>query len=162
MKSGLLERLPLAHLESILAMPFGEAWLALAFFALTASVYATGIPGTLLPISFSSGLLLGSAAGMAVVAAGAMLGAQALYAALERGPRTALRRKYSQHLDRLEGIAARGGILPIIGLRLAGLPHIAVTGICAVAAVGPHRYALATAAGVLPAIALSSIAGASV
>lgn len=162
MESALIERLPLAHFESLLAMPFGEAWLALALFALTATVYATGVPGTLLPISFSSGLLLGSAAGMVVVAAGAMLGAQALYAALERGSRTALRRKYGKHLDRLEGFAARGGILPIIALRLAGLPHMAVTGLCALAAVGSRRYALATAVGVLPAIALSSFAGASV
>ena len=162
MESAILGYLPLDFLERLLTLPFGEGWLALAFFALTASVYATGIPGTLLPISFSSGLLLGGVAGVSAVAAGAMLGSLTLYYVLERGSQATLKRRFARHLDRLEGVVARGGLFPIIGLRLAGLPHLAVTGLCAFAAVGPRRYAIATAIGVLPAIALSAFAGAAV
>lgn len=144
------------------AMPHGEAWLAVAFFAVTASIYASGIPGALLPLSFSSGALLGGGLGMAVVAGGALIGSLVLYALFERGSRGVLRRRFGERLGRLEGMASRGGILPIIGLRLAGAPHIAVTALCALAAVGPRRYALATFVGVTPAIVLSALAGAAI
>lgn len=152
--------LPLDRLDAMLAMPFGEVWLAAAILGLTASVYATGIPGALLPISFSSGALLGGVLGMVAVAAGALIGALVLYALFERGSQASLREKYRDRFKRLDELAARGGILPIIGLRLAGVPHVAVTALCALAAVGPRRYALATIVGVFPAIALSAIAGA--
>ena len=160
MELGLTDWLPLGAIDGLLAMPFGEGWLALAFFALTASVYASGIPGTLLPISFSSGALLGWWLGMAAVGAGAMLGSILLYRLLERGSHGVLRRRFGDQLERLDTLAARGGILPLIGLRLAGVPHLAVTGLCALASVGARRYALATLVGVLPAIALSATAGA--
>ena len=157
----LTQWLPLDWLEAALALPLGELWVGLGFLALTASVYASGVPGTLLPISFSSGALLGGALGMLTVGTGALIGATVLYLFLERGPRARLSNKYGHHLERLDNWASRGGIFPIIALRLAGLPHLAVTALCALASVGTRRYAVATAVGVLPAIALSSIAGAS-
>ncbi len=160
MGSTILDWLPLDLVQAMLSTPFGEVWVALGFLTLTASVYASGIPGTLLPISFSSGALLGGALGMIAVGVGALIGSVVLYKLFERGSRGAIEAKFGKHLERLEGLAKRGGILPIIGLRLAGLPHLAVTAICALASVGTRRYALATAIGVLPAIALSSIAGA--
>lgn len=162
MDSAVLDWLPLDAIQTLLAAPFGEVWVAFGFFALAASAYASGVPGTLLPISFSSGALLGGALGMLVVGFGAVLGALVLYKVLERSSRGALRSRYGHHLDRLDGWARRGGILPIVGLRLVGLPHLAVTAVCALAAVGPRRYVIATAVGVLPAIALSSIAGAAI
>lgn len=151
--------LPLDALQALLAAPFGEVWVGLAFFALTASAYASGVPGTLVPLSFSSGALLGGIAGAAVVAAGVVIGAQALYFLLDRGSRSGLRDRLGKHQQRLDAVVARGGILTLIGLRLAGLPHIVVTALCALAGVGPKRYAIATAIGVLPAVALSSLAG---
>ncbi len=162
MVSAFVDLLPLDSLHAMLATPFGEVWVALGFFALAASVYASGVPGTLLPISFSSGALLGGALGMLAVGLGALIGSLVLYKLLERGSRGALRDKYARHLDRLDGWTARGGIFPLIALRLVGLPHLAVTAVCALASVGPRRYAIATALGVLPAIALSSIAGSAI
>jgi len=162
MGNWLTDWLSSGALHGLLSLPFGEGVLALAFFALTASVYASGIPGTLLPLSFSSGALLGWVLGIAAVGGGALLGSIVLYALLERGTRRSLRRKLGRHAERLDGWAARGGILPIIGLRLAGVPHLAVTALCALAGVGTRRYVLATALGVLPAIALTTVAGASV
>jgi uncharacterized membrane protein YdjX (TVP38/TMEM64 family) len=152
--------LPMDLFEALLAMPLGEVWLAAGVLGLTASIYASGIPGALLPISFSSGALLGGVLGTAAVAVGALLGALVLYAWLERGSQASLRRRYGEHLKRLDNIVTRGGILPIIGLRLAGVPHIAVTTLGAMAAVGSRRYALATIVGVFPAIALAASAGA--
>jgi uncharacterized membrane protein YdjX (TVP38/TMEM64 family) len=151
---------PLDRVESLLTMPYGEVWMAAAILGLTASIYASGIPGALLPISFSSGALLGGALGMATVAAGALAGALVLYALFVRGSQATLRQKYGDRLKRLDELASRGGILPIVGLRLAGVPHIAVTAFCALAAVGPRRYAMATFIGLSPAIALSATAGA--
>lgn len=152
--------LPFDRIEAILVMPFGEFWLAMAVLGLTASVYALGIPGALLPISFSSGALLGGALGTVAVAGGAIVGALALYALLERGSQATLRRKYGDRLQRVDDLVSRGGILPIIGLRLAGVPHVAVTALCAMAAVGVRRYAIATLVGIFPAIALAATAGA--
>ncbi|MCT2558906.1 VTT domain-containing protein [Tsuneonella sp. YG55] len=160
MGSAIVDWLPLDSIQAMLAAPFGEVWVALGFFALAASVYASGVPGTLLPISFSSGALLGGALGILAVGLGAVIGSLVLYGVLERGSRTALRTRYGHHLAKLDGWAQRGGILPLVALRLAGLPHLAVTAACALAAVGARRYVLATAVGVLPAVALSSIAGA--
>jgi uncharacterized membrane protein YdjX (TVP38/TMEM64 family) len=154
--------LPVAFFESALAMPYGEAIVAAAFFAVTASIYASGIPGALLPLSFSSGALLGGVLGIASVAAGATLGSLVLYALLERGSRATLRERYADRLAWLDRLAARGGILPIIGLRLAGVPHVAVTALCALSSVGPRRYALATFLGICPAIALTALAGSAV
>ncbi len=162
MGSAIIDWLPIERLQALHAAPLGELWVALGFFALTASIYASGVPGTLLPLSFSSGALLGGASGMVAVGLGALIGSVVLYTLLERSARNTLRHKYERHLGRLEGWAAKGGILPLIGLRLAGLPHLAVTGLCALSGVGPRRYVLATAIGILPAIALTSIAGATI
>jgi uncharacterized membrane protein YdjX (TVP38/TMEM64 family) len=162
MDSWLSDWLPMGAIDALLALPFGEGWAALAILALTASIYASGVPGTLLPLSFSSGALLGWTLGIAAVGAGVMIGSLALYRLLERGSRAALRERFSDRLKRLDEFAARGGILPIIGLRLVGVPHLAVTGLCALASVGPRRYALATFVGLFPAIAFAAIAGAAI
>lgn len=162
MDSALFTWLPLDALQSMLAVPLGELWLALALLALTASSYASGIPGTLLPLSFTSGALLGGLLGAAAVATGAMVGAVVLYSLFERGSHCGIRRKYGKYLLRLDGLATAKGLAPIILMRLGGVPHLAVTALCALAGVGQRKYALATAVGVIPAIALSSIAGAAI
>lgn len=160
MDLSLSARLPLDRLKAMLAMPLGEVWIASLILGITAIIYASGIPGALLPVSFSSGALLGGEFGMAAVTAGALLGAPVLYALIDRGSKATLRQKYGNRLERLDELVSRGGLLPIIGLRLVGTPHIAVTALCALAAVGPRRYALATIIGIFPVIALSAMAGA--
>lgn len=162
MLSDFATLLPVDRLDPLLAMPFAEVWLAAAILGLTASIYATGIPGALLPISFSSGALLGEVLGIASVAAGALIGSLVLYSLLKRGSQAALRQKYSAQLTQLSNVATRSGVLPIVGLRLLGVPHLAVTAVCALASIGLGRYALATIIGTFPAIAFSAIAGSAV
>ena len=65
-------------------LPFAEVWLAAAIVGVTASAFASGIPGTLLPISFSSGALLGGWLAILVVALGATVGSLVLYLLFER------------------------------------------------------------------------------
>ena len=48
-----------------------EVWLGFALLPWTATLVAFGVPGVLVPISFSSGALLGGWLGMLVVVAGA-------------------------------------------------------------------------------------------
>lgn len=77
--SWLFELLPFA------APLLGSEWLlGLLFFALTAAAIGLGVPGVLLPLSFSSGALLGGWEGMAVVVVGALLGSQAFFAVTRR------------------------------------------------------------------------------
>jgi uncharacterized membrane protein YdjX (TVP38/TMEM64 family) len=147
---------------SLASLPLGEAWLAAAIFGLTASIYASGIPGALIPVSFSSGMLLGGGVGAATVGAGALLGSTILYVALERLSRAALRARFERQLETADRWTRRGGLFPLVALRLVGLPHLAVTAVCALTGVGIRRYALATAVGIFPAIALSSIAGSAI
>ena len=161
MESSFASFLPTDSIDLLLAMPFAEVWLTMGFLGLTASIYATGIPGALLPISFSSGAMLGGVLGVGAVAAGATAGSVLLYVLLKRSSEAALRRKYGGQMQRLDDLASRGGILSIIGMRLVGVPHVAVTAICAFGSVGGRRYALATIVGLFPAIALSATAGAS-
>ena len=149
-------------IEMFLALPFAEAWLVAGILGLTASIYATGVPGALLPISFSSGALLGETLGMAAVTCGALAGSLVLYAVLKRTPINRLHDRFGHHIQRIEGLASNKGILAISGLRIAGMPHLAVTALCALASVGPRRYAVATSIGLFPIIALSATAGAAI
>ena len=147
---------------AILAMPFAEAWLVAGILGVTAALYATGIPGALLPISFSSGALLGEVLGMAAVATGAIGGSLVLYAFLRRTPVSRLRDRCGDRLRKLEGLASNKKILAISGLRIVGMPHLAVTALCALTSVGPRKYAVGTFIGLFPAIALSATAGAAI
>ena len=67
------------HLPFLTSLVASEILLGAVFLALTAGLIAFGVPGVLVPISFTSGALLGGWTGMAVVVAGAMLGSQALF-----------------------------------------------------------------------------------
>lgn len=146
--------------EALLLLPGGHEWAALAVLVLAAAFFATGVPGTLVPLSFSSGALLGWPLGVAAVGAGALAGSLVLYSLVRRGARAAWRDRYGERLKRLREVVERGGILALIGLRLVGVPHALVTALCAAASVGTRRYAIATLLGTFPAIALSATAGA--
>ena len=92
-------------------LPFAEVWLAAAIVGVTASAFASGIPGTLLPISFSSGALLGGWLAILVVALGATVGSLVLYLLFERGSQAALLERYADRLARAEQFTSKAGIL---------------------------------------------------
>ena len=159
MGKDLLAWLPSAQIDALLAIPHGEALLAALFFLAAVTTHASGIPGTLMPMSFTSGALLGGALGIAAVATGTLIGGQILYLLLARGSEATLRQKYGHRLQKLDALASKRGLASMAGLRLAGAPHLLVTVLCALAAFGPRRYAVATLIGLLPAISLSALAG---
>jgi len=139
-----------------------ELLLGLAFLTLTAAVMASGTPGALLPISFSSGALLGGWLGMAVVVAGAMLGSHALFVVVRRWLGERLRRRWGKRLARFDRNIEKRGFYYLLGLRLAGAPHLLVTASCAVSAIRARSFVLATLLGLLPAITLAAMAGSAV
>lgn len=150
----LFEQVP--FLASLLA---NELWLGLALVALTATLIASGVPGVLVPLSFSSGALLGGWIGMAVVVAGAVLGSQAFFLVTRRWLAARVRRRWGDRLEPFDRAIARRGFYYLLGLRLAGAPHMLVTASSALSAIRPRSFALATLLGFLPAIALAAMAG---
>jgi uncharacterized membrane protein YdjX (TVP38/TMEM64 family) len=139
-----------------------EMLLGLALLTLTAALVALGVPGVLLPLSFSSGALLGGWLGMLVVVAGAALGSHALFLATRSWLAVHVRRRWGARLERFDHAVGKRGFYYLLGLRLAGVPHMLVTASSALSAIRARSFALATLLGFLPAIALSAMAGSAV
>jgi len=139
-----------------------EPLLALAFLIVTATLVALGVPGVLVPISFSSGALLGGWFGMLVVIAGALLGSQALFVVTRRWLGHRLRRRWGEQLARFDRKMEQRGFYYLLGLRLVGAPHLLVTTSSALSAIRARSFLLATLFGLLPAITLAAMAGSAV
>jgi len=139
-----------------------EWLLGLLIFSLTAAVMSFGVPGVLVPISFSSGALLGGWEGMAVVGVGALLGSQAFFMVTRRWLGAHLRHRWGDRLKRLDGEIARRGFFYLLGLRLLGMPHLALTAASALSPMRARSFALATLLGLLPAIGLAAMAGSAI
>lgn len=136
-----------------------ELLLGLALLTLTATLVALGVPGVLVPISFSSGALLGSWLGVLCVVAGAVIGSQLFFIAMRRGFSARVRRRWGDRLDHFDRAISRRGFYYLLGLRLVGVPHLLVTGASALSAIRARSFALATLLGFLPAITLAAMAG---
>jgi uncharacterized membrane protein YdjX (TVP38/TMEM64 family) len=137
----------------------GELALAVALFALTSALVGAGVPGVIVPLSFSSGALLGSGTGILVVVAGALAGSQALFLVARNLMRERMRVRLGDRLDKFERHFERRGLLYIVGLRVAGAPHLLVTAGSALVRLRSDHFAAATALGFLPAIAVAALAG---
>jgi membrane protein DedA with SNARE-associated domain len=155
--NSILEQLPI--LASLLG---SDVLLALAFLALTATLVGFGVPGVLMPISFSSGALLGGWVGMAVVIAGAVLGSHALFVVMRRWFAERLRKRWGERLARFDRNMETRGFYYLLGLRLVGAPHVLVTASSSLSAIRARSFVLATLLGFLPAIALAAMAGSAV
>jgi len=155
--NSLLEQLPIP--ASLIG---SDVVLGLALLALTAAVMASGTPGALLPISFSSGALLGGWIGMAVVIAGAVLGSHALFLVMRRWFADRLRRRWGERLARFDRNMESRGFYYLLGLRLVGTPHLLLTASCALSAIRARSFVMATLLGLMPAITLAAMAGSAV
>lgn len=139
-----------------------ELLLALALLTLTAILVAIGVPGVLLPLSFSSGALLGGWSGMLVVIGGAVLGSQVLFVVTRRWPAQRLKQRWGTRLARFDRTMEQRGFLYLLGLRLVGAPHLLVTASSALSSIRARSFVLATLLGFLPAIGLAAMAGSAV
>jgi len=150
------------HIPILSALLASEWMLGLVFLVLPATFTAFGVPGVLVPISFSSGALLGGWEGIVVVTAGASAGSHALFLVTRRWMGGPVRRRWGEALERLDSAMARRGFFYLLGLRLCGAPHLLVTAASALSAIRAQRFVLATLLGFLPAISLASMAGSAI
>ena len=146
-----------------LAPLLASEWLlGLALLMLTATLIAFGVPGVLVPISFSSGALLGGWIGMLCVIAGAVIGTQVFFVATRRWFAARVRRRWGERLAKFDRSISKRGFFYLVGLRLAGVPHLLVSGASALSAIRARSFALATLLGFLPAIGLAAMAGSAI
>ncbi|MEO6388286.1 MAG: VTT domain-containing protein [Croceibacterium sp.] len=157
MVSGLL-----GHFPFLVTLLDSEFLLGLAFVTITAAVVGFGVPGALVPISFSSGALLGGWFGVAVVVVGAAIGSQVLFVATRRWLSARVRARFGPRLDLFDHSLEKRGFFYLLGLRLLGVPHMLVTAASALSPIRARSFALATMLGLLPAITLAAMAGSAV
>lgn len=136
-----------------------ELLMAGVLLMVTASAVGLCVPGLLMPISFSAGLLMESWLAVPVVAAGAVLGSHALFLAARRGIGGSIARRFSGRLERFAPHLERYGLVYVAGLRVIGTPHALVTLASAASPLRHGRFAIATLLGFLPSIALAAGAG---
>lgn len=136
-----------------------ELALSLALFGLTAALVACCVPGMIVPLSVSSGALLGGWQGILVVTAGAVLGSQALFLVTRHLIRHRVKSRFGHRLAEFETHFARRGFFYVVGLRLVGAPHFLVTAGCALSPVRTRAFLAATLIGFLPVISLTSAVG---
>lgn len=147
-------------LLSIEALFASDVLLAFALAGLTATLVACCVPGTIVPLSVSSGALLGGWEGAIVVTGGALAGSMALFLASRHLLHDRLRARWGSRLTNLEGHVGKRGFFYVVGLRIVGVPHFLVTAGSALAGVRARSFVAASLLGFLPVIALSSNAAA--
>jgi uncharacterized membrane protein YdjX (TVP38/TMEM64 family) len=148
------------QLASLAAFLQDETSIALVLLGLTFLGVSFGVPGVILPLSLSSGALLGGTTGMLVVLAGVVLGSQALFLAARTLMRARVKARFKNKVEEFERYFSRHGVLYIVGLRLIGAPHFLVTSGCALTSVRADRFAAASLIGFLPVVAVAAAAGA--
>lgn len=130
-------------------------WGPVLYAAVFAALSLTPTPATVL--SIGAGLLFGVPEGLAVVMAGAVVGATAAFGTARALGRQAIARVDSEQLRRLDRLLRRRGLLAVIGVRLIPvLPFGPLNYACGLTGVATRDYLLGTVIGILPA-ALTSV-----
>lgn len=138
-----------------------DVLVALFFFAGTAIIVSLWIPGFLLPIAASSGAVLDAWSGSTAVACGALAGSMAIFATSRHVGQDRLPAGLAEFLHRFERQFRSHGAWCVLLLRLIGAPHFLVSAGSALMPIRARYFALATLAGMVPAILLAASAGSS-
>lgn len=138
-----------------------DVLIGLFFFAGTAIVISLWIPGFLLPIAASSGAVLDAWLGSTAVACGALAGSMAIFATTRQVGQDRLPARLLDFLHRFEHRFRSHGAWCVLLLRLIGAPHFLVSAGSALMPIRARYFALATLAGMVPAILLAASAGSS-
>jgi uncharacterized membrane protein YdjX (TVP38/TMEM64 family) len=129
---------------------------ALLVFFLTTTLTACSIPGVIIPMSLTSGVLLGPWLAVLTVAAGAVTGSLFLFGLARRFGASRLQAKFGARLAGCEERLSRYGPYAVVALRVAGAPGPLITAGAAATSMGLPTFALATLAGLLPSVVLAS------
>jgi uncharacterized membrane protein YdjX (TVP38/TMEM64 family) len=146
------------HLELAPLLPAigGTIGGALLLYLLVTTLTACSIPGVLIPMSLTGGLLLGPWLAVLTVVTGAMTGSLFLFALTRRFGATRLRQRFGTRLASLEERMSRFGPFGVVVLRVAGAPGPLITAGAALTSMGRTTFALATVAGLLPSVVLAA------
>ncbi|WP_426267224.1 VTT domain-containing protein [Sphingomonas sp. LHG3443-2] len=146
------------HLELAPLLPAigGTIGGALLLYLLVTTLTACSIPGVLIPMSLTGGLLLGPWLAVLTVTTGAVTGSLFLFALTRRFGAERLRRRFGHRLEPLEARLTRFGPYAVVALRVAGAPGPLITAGAALTSMNRTPFALATLAGLLPSVVLAA------
>ena len=161
MEAFLATILPQELIETIAASAFGPVALPVFLALVTASLVAFSIPGAINSMSFLSGVVLGFG-GMVVVFIGALVGTHLLFIATRRWLGHRIERRFGDRIATMHQHLERRGPFYVVTARVFGTPHLLVTGACAAAPISARTFLTASMLGMLPAIALATLAGAAI
>lgn len=139
-----------------------ELLLAAIIFVATAAMIALWVPGVLIPIAASSGAMMDAWTATGAVSLGALAGSMVIFASTRRLASGRIPAKLAAFLTTFEARLHSKGAWVVFGLRLAGTPHFLVSAASALSPMPARSFALATFAGMAPAILLASIAGSAI
>ena len=139
-----------------------ELLLAAMILVVTTTVVALWLPGLVLPIAASSGALMNAWTATGAVSLGALVGSMIIFATTRRFARDRVPAKVASFVTAFEARFHASGAWLVFGLRLAGTPHFLVSAASALTPMPARNFALATLAGMLPAILLASLAGSAI
>ncbi|WP_300974770.1 VTT domain-containing protein [Sphingomonas sp. LHG3406-1] len=144
------------ELANLLPAIGGAVGGALLLFVAVTALTACSVPGVLIPMSLTGGLLLGPAVAVATVIAGAITGSLLLFALTRRIGAERLRQRFGHRLAPLEDRMARFGPYGVVALRLVGAPGPLITAGAALTAMRRTPFAIATLVGLLPSVVLAA------
>lgn len=144
------------QIAPLLPMIGGVVGGALLLYLLTTALTACSVPGVLIPISLTGGVLLGPWLTIASVAFGALTGSLLLFAFTRRIGGDRLRMRLGDRLRPFEHRLERYGPYAVVALRVAGAPGPLITAGAALTAMRLPVFAVATLAGLLPSVVLAS------
>jgi uncharacterized membrane protein YdjX (TVP38/TMEM64 family) len=146
------------HLQLVPLLPAigGTIGGALLLYLLATLLTACSIPGTIIPMSLTGGLLLGPWLAVLTVTTGAVTGSLFLFALTRRFGAERLRRRFGNRLEPFEERLTRLGPYAVMALRVAGTPGTLITAGAALTSMARTPFALATLLGLLPSVALAA------
>ena len=156
-----LVSIPLDLIESFAAMPYGMVAAGALLALLTATFTALSVPGTIIPMSFTSGALLGFS-GVFVIALGALGGSVALFLVSRYLLGDWIRHRLGDRLDGIGTHLDRRGPFYVVAARITGIPGLLVTAGSAVTPISARTFGAASLLGMMPAIVLAAMAGSAI
>jgi uncharacterized membrane protein YdjX (TVP38/TMEM64 family) len=129
---------------------------AILLFLVVTTLTACSVPGMLIPMSLTGGILLGPWLAVTTVALGALTGSMMLFSLTRRLGGDRLRTRFGARLAPLESRLSAYGPYAVAALRVAGAPGPLITAGAALTAMKRTPFAIATLLGLLPSVTIAA------
>jgi uncharacterized membrane protein YdjX (TVP38/TMEM64 family) len=144
------------QIEPMLPFIGGTIGGCLLLFLLTTTLTACSVPGIIIPMSLTAGMLLGPWLAILAVALGGLTGSLFLFALTRRIGGERLRLKFGSRIRPFEDRLNHYGPYAVVALRVAGAPGPLITAGAALTAMRSPVFAAATLLGLLPSVVLAA------